>query len=176
MRGLIEAAIITGITAASAGCIAVAESAAPGTPAGQAEAQRLNQLPPVRPPAGNHIVEDHSGRKQVGKASYYSHRFEGRHTATGKRFDPHASVAASKTLPLGTTAKVTNQETGKSSVVDIQDRGPYVPGRILDVSPKTAQDIGISKKDGVAPVEIAPVAVPQTDGAVKAGAGAAEPR
>jgi rare lipoprotein A len=175
MRGSIEAVIVIGITLACAGPGTAAEVAAPGTPAGQAEARKLNQLPPVRPPSGKNVVEDHSGRKQVGKASYYSQRFKGRRTATGKPFSPHEAVAASKSLPLGTTAKVTNQETGKSAVVSVEDRGPHVPGRILDVSPKTADDIGISKKEGVAPVEIAPVAVPQKDGTVKAGAGAAEP-
>jgi rare lipoprotein A len=175
MRGLIGTAIVTSIALASIGPIHAAENAAPGTPEGQAEAQRLEQLPPVRPPAGNHIVEDHSGRKQVGKASYYSQKFDGRRTASGKPFNPQQNVAASKTLPLGTTAKVTNQETGKSATVAVEDRGPYVPGRILDVSPKAAQDLGITKHDGVAPVQIAPVAVPQKDGTVKAGAGAAEP-
>jgi rare lipoprotein A len=176
MRGLIQAAVVTGIALASAGPSIAAEVAAPGTPAGKAEARRLDQLPPVRPPAGRKVVEDRSGRKQVGQASYYSHRLEGRRTATGKRFNPHESIAASKSLPLGTTAKVTNQDTGKSSTVSIEDRGPHAAGRILDVSPKTAQDIGMSRKAGVAPVEVAPVAVPQKDGTVKAGAGAAEPR
>ena len=54
----------------------------------------------------------------------------------------------------------------------IRDRGPYVPGRIIDLSPATAEEIGITRKDGVAPVEVAPIAVPQPDGSVKPGVGA----
>ena len=175
MRGLLGAATVVAIALASTGASNAAEVPAPGTPAGQAEARKLDQLPPVRPPSSGHVAEDRSGRKQVGKASYYSQHFAGRPTASGKRFNPREPIAASKSLPLGTTAKVTNQETGKSAMISVEDRGPHAPGRILDVSPKTAEDIGISKKEGIAPVEIAPVAVPQKDGTVKAGAGAAEP-
>ena len=115
---------------------------------------------------------DHSGKKRVGKASFYAGFFAGRKMADGKRMDPHDDNAASKTLPLGTKARVTNLETGKSAVVTIQDRGPYVPGRIVDLSPSTAQQIGITPKIGVAPVEVAPIEVPLPDGSTKAGDGA----
>ncbi|HXD40172.1 MAG TPA: septal ring lytic transglycosylase RlpA family protein, partial [Ramlibacter sp.] len=73
---------------------------------------------------------------------------------------------------LGTRAKVTNLETGQSTAVTIQDRGPYVRGRIVDLSPRTAHEIGISRKDGVARVEVAPITVPQRDGRTKSGDGA----
>ncbi|MEP7056938.1 MAG: septal ring lytic transglycosylase RlpA family protein [Caldimonas sp.] len=96
--------------------------------------------------------------------------------ADGQRMDPHDDNAASKTLPLGTTAKVTNLETGQSATVTIQDRGPYVKGRIVDLSPSTAGKIGITKGEGVAKVEVAPIAVPQPDGSVKAGVAVQEPR
>jgi len=115
---------------------------------------------------------DRSGKKRVGKASFYARQFHGRKMADGNRMDPHDDNAASKTLPLGTRAKVTNLETGKSAEVTIQDRGPYVPGRIVDLSPSTAQQIGITPKIGVAPVEVAPITVPLPDGGVKLGAGA----
>ncbi len=117
---------------------------------------------------------DLTGRKQVGKASFYAHWFAGRKMADGTRMDPRDDNAASKTLPLGTTAKVTNLETGQSATVTIQDRGPYVKGRIVDLSPSTARKIGITKEDGVAPVEVAPIVVPQLDGSKKAGAAIAE--
>ena len=116
---------------------------------------------------------DHSGKKRVGKASFYAGFFAGRKMADGNRMDPHDDNAASKTLPLGTKARVTNLDTGKSAVVTIQDRGPYVPGRIVDLSPSTAHEIGITPKVGVAPVEVAPIAVPLPDGSVKPGEGAA---
>jgi len=103
---------------------------------------------------------DRSGRKRVGTASVYSHRFAGRKMADGTRMDPHDDNAASKTLPLGTEAKVTNLKTGKSATVTIQDRGPYVKGRIVDLSPATADKIGITPTEGVAKVEVAPLVVP----------------
>ena len=65
-----------------------------------------------------------------------------------------------RTLPLGTEARVTNLETGKSATVTIQDRGPYVKGRIVDLSPATAEKIGITPREGVARVEVAPIALP----------------
>ncbi len=115
---------------------------------------------------------DHSGRKQVGQASFYARKFAGRKMADGTRMDPTDDNAASKSLPLGTVAKVTNLETGQSAVVTIQDRGPYVPGRIVDLSPATAGQIGLTPRDGIAPVEVAPISVPMPDGSVKRGAGA----
>ena len=98
--------------------------------------------------------------RQVGKASFYADRFAGRKMANGKPMDPNDSNAASRTLPLGTKARVTNLDTGRSAVVTIEDRGPYVDGRIVDLSPATAQQIGLQKKQGVAPVEVVPLQVP----------------
>jgi rare lipoprotein A len=112
---------------------------------------------------------DLSGRKRTGKASYYAQKFAGRTMADGTGMDPHGDNAASKTLPLGTTAKVTNLETGKSAVVTIQDRGPFVKGRIIDVSPATAHAIGLDRQDGVADVAVTPISVPLPDGRVKQG-------
>lgn len=117
---------------------------------------------------------DRSGRERTGKASFYAKRFNGRTMADGTPMDPKDDNAASKTLPLGTTAKVTNVETGKSAVVTIQDRGPYVDGRIVDLSPSTAREIGITPKNGVADVKVEPIAVPMPDGSVKPGAAASE--
>ena len=95
--------------------------------------------------------------------------------ADGTPMDPQGDNAASRTLPLGTTAKVTNVETGKTAVVTIEDRGPYVDGRLVDLSPATANKIGITPKKGVAKVVVAPIAVPLPDGKVKEGAAAHEP-
>ncbi len=115
-------------------------------------------------------VLDHSGKARRGKASYYARKFHGRKMADGTRMDANANVAASKTLPLGTTAKVTNVENGKSATVEIRDRGPYVDGRIVDVSPKVAEKLDM-KEDGVTDVVVKPILVPQPDGHVKPGAG-----
>ena len=142
------------------------------SPAAQAAAQKLAAEPPVAPP-GNQLRDDHSGRKESGVASIYAHAFDGRTMADGQRYEPQGTAAASKTLPLGTVAKVTNLQTGQSTEVTIKDRGPFVDGRVVDLSPHTATAIGLSREQGVTPVIVAPVSVPQTDGSVKAGAGAA---
>jgi len=113
---------------------------------------------------------DRSGKKRVGKASFYAHMFAGRKMADGKIMDPQHDNAASRTLPLGTTAKVTSLATGKSAFVTIQDRGPYVGGRIVDLSPSTAREIGLSHRQGITRVEVSPLAVPLPDGRVKLGA------
>jgi rare lipoprotein A len=118
-------------------------------------------------------AEDRSGRTERGKASYYAEKFNGHKMADGRRFSPRSDAAASKTLPLGTTAKVVNLENGKSANVQVEDRGPYARGRVMDVSPKIAQSLDIGRA-GVAPVEVKPIAVPESDGKVKLGAGAAE--
>ncbi len=92
--------------------------------------------------------------KLHGHASYYADHFQGKKTATGETFSQDKLTAASKTLPLGSKAVVRNPETGKSVEVTVNDRGPYVGGRIIDLSKKAASQIGIDKKDGVAPVEV----------------------
>lgn len=123
--------------------------------------------------AANNASLDRTGKTRKGTASYYGKNFYSKKMADGTPMNPQSNVAASKTLPIGTTAKVTNLETGASAVVEIRDRGPYVANRIVDVSPKTADKLGL-KKDGTAPVEVKPVEVPQADGSVKPGAGAKE--
>jgi rare lipoprotein A len=141
----------------------------PDSPAARQEAENLAKLPPLVP-FGR---VDHSGRKQKGRASYYAHHFTNRKMADGSRFNPNSNAAASKTLPLGTVAKVTNQQNGRTAVVKVEDRGPHAGGRVVDVAPKVADQLGM-KKAGVTQVVVAPIAVPQPDGVVKLGAGAAE--
>jgi rare lipoprotein A len=119
---------------------------------------------------------DRTGAKRFGKASFYAKFFAGKKMADGNVMDPQTNNAASRTLPLGTTAKVTNLETGQSAVVTIQDRGPYVDGRIVDLSPATAQQIGITKREGIAKVAVTPIAVPMPDGKIKLGAAANDPQ
>src|ERR1700677_273869 len=116
-----------------------------------------------------------SGHKRVGKASTYAKRLAGHKMADGAPMLPEGDNAASKTLPIGTTAKVTNVATGASAIVKIEDRGPYVKGRIVDLSPATAQKIGVDSKDGVAKVSVEPITVPLPNGDVKPGVAAHEP-
>jgi rare lipoprotein A len=117
---------------------------------------------------------DLSGCERTGIASFYAEKFTGREMADGTRMDPNADNAASRTLPLGTTAKVTNLETGQSAEVTIQDRGPYVEGRIIDLSPATAREIGLDREDGITTVVIEPIEVPLPDGNVKQGGAAGD--
>jgi rare lipoprotein A len=92
--------------------------------------------------------------EQVGEASFYGTGFHGRPTASGTRFNRHGLTAAHPTLPLGTRAQVTNLESGKTVRVQITDRGPYAKGRDLDLSQAAAARIGLTPKNGEAPVKI----------------------
>lgn len=116
--------------------------------------------------------QDRTGKERLGKASFYAKSFSGKKMADGNIMDPRENNAASRTLPLGTIAKVTNLETGKSAIVKIEDRGPYVDGRIVDLSPATAQNIGITRRQGIARVAVAPITVPLPGGSMKLGSGA----
>jgi rare lipoprotein A len=122
-------------------------------------------------PATDKPKADLSGRARTGIASFYAKFFGGRTMADGTPMDLQGNNAASRTLPLGTTARVTNLETGQSATVTIRDRGPYVKGRIVDLSPATARQIGISKGQGLAKVEVAPLRVPLPDGTHRIGEG-----
>jgi rare lipoprotein A len=90
----------------------------------------------------------------TGKASFYSH---GTRTASGARYDPGAMTAAHKTLPFGSRLRVTNLANQRSVLVTVNDRGPFVGGRILDLSAGAADVIGM-RQSGVAQVRIDRVA------------------
>ncbi len=79
----------------------------------------------------------------IGVASYYGRRFHGRLTANGERFNMQAMTAAHKTLPFGSRVRVTNPSNGRSVTVRINDRGPFIPGRVLDLSRGAAERIGM---------------------------------
>ena len=91
---------------------------------------------------------------QHGKASWYSVRTNsGTRTASGERLSNEAATAAHKTLPLGTKVRVTNEANGKSEVVTITDRGPYIKGRIIDLTIGAAERLGFRSR-GVATVKV----------------------
>lgn len=162
-------ALLLGVVAVvAAGCKPRAGAGQIAAPPGEEPAQAAT----ARPQA------DLTGRTRVGNASFYAKTLAGRQMADGNKMDPGGDNAASMTLPLGTTAQVTNIETGQSAVVTIQDRGPYSKGRIVDLSPSTARKIGITRDKGIANVEVAPITVPLPDGSTRRGAAASdtEPR
>jgi len=78
----------------------------------------------------------------TGKASWYGDKFHGKKTASGDKYDMNEYTAAHKTLPFGTKVKITNQRNGKSVVVEINDRGPYVKSRQFDLSKAAFETIG----------------------------------
>ncbi|MDB5410616.1 MAG: septal ring lytic transglycosylase RlpA family protein [Rhodospirillales bacterium] len=110
--------------------------------------------PPVTAPQATYT--------ETGRASWYGAEHAGGKTASGAIFDPAKSTAAHRTLPLRTVARITNTENGRSVKVVINDRGPYVKGRILDLSARAAKQLGVGK-NGVALVKIEVMAEDQAE-------------
>lgn len=109
-------------------------------------------------PAGNYSPDPRAGEEwETGIASFYGPREQGRDTASGEKFDYHKMTAAHRLLPLGTKIKVTDLKTGKTVDVTINDRGPFWPNRLLDLSWGAAKKIG---DDGLDPVRIKIVSLP----------------
>ena len=106
--------------------------------------------PPVPPVAG---------REEVGMASWYGAPHHGRRTASGEVYDMHQLTAAHKTLPFGTRVLVTNRDTSQSAEVRVNDRGPFVEGRILDVSYAAARLLG-AVGPGIIPVSVRILSLP----------------
>jgi rare lipoprotein A len=106
------------------------------------------------PSAGDAAGVAGGGREiERGVASWYGERHHGRRTASGEAFDMNALTAAHKTLPFGTRVRVFNPASGQAVVVRINDRGPFTPGRVIDLSRAGAERIGLIRA-GVAPVVI----------------------
>jgi rare lipoprotein A len=99
------------------------------------------------------------GDEQRGLASWYGKPYHGRPTASGEIFDMHRVSAAHRTLPLGSVVTVTNLQNGRSLKVRINDRGPFVDGRIIDLSYKAAKKLGMVRA-GVVPVKLVVRSVP----------------
>jgi rare lipoprotein A len=112
-------------------------------------------LPALLALAGTLPTRAEAFEPQRGVAAVYdAQRFTGRPMANGRPFHPDHAVAAHPHLPLGTRAEVTNLRNGRSTTVTISDRGPFTGGRILDLSPRSAREIGMN--GGLAQVEIRP--------------------
>jgi rare lipoprotein A len=97
-----------------------------------------------------------TGWRQLGDASYYGPQFAGRTMANGRRFDPGSTSVAHRTLPFGTTVLVQNLANGRAVTATVEDRGPFVRGRIIDLSPRLAERLGMLVQ-GVVPVEVTPI-------------------
>jgi len=109
---------------------------------------------PAAPPAGPEATVEQPRFTQVGVASIYARKFDGKRTAEGERFDWRALTAAHRHLPFNTIVRVTNMDTGKTVKVRINDRGPYVKHRVIDISPAAGSLLGIQEV-GIARVRLA---------------------
>lgn len=105
-------------------------------------------------------------RAETGIASWYGHPYHGRRTASGARYNMHADTCAHKTLPFGTLVRVTNRRNGRSVNCYVTDRGPFVRGRIVDVSKSGANALRLN---GTAPVSLSVISIPHGRCAIQRG-------
>ncbi len=125
-------------------------AAAQAQPSSKSQSPKDASVPPIaveRTDEGEPVIV------HEGEASFYGGSFHGKKTASGERFDQNKPTAASRELPLGSKVTVTNQDNGKSVDVIVNDRGPYVDGRVIDLSKKAAKQLDMIE-DGVAPVRV----------------------
>jgi len=141
----------------SIGCAAKRQvSAAPPVPAASTAPSASSSNPSATPPARHPKtppVPAPVGYSEEGSASWYGKPFDGRRASDGEIYDMYKLTAAHRTLPFDTMVRVTNLNNGKSTVVRITDRGPFVEGRIIDLSLAAAREIG-SVGPGVVPVRL----------------------
>jgi len=182
----VRGALILGLFSLLAACSTVGGAGVRGTVAGRGE----DHPPVVKDPApivsGTMRPYQVRGRwytpkeqpdyEEVGMASWYGDAFNGRPTSTGERFDMHALTAAHKTLPLPGLVEVTNLENGRRLVVRINDRGPFVDSRIIDLSREAASELGMLSQ-GVGRVRVRYLGrAPQQGGGTLLRASAPTPR
>ena len=179
------------LLAVTAGCSTPAPAPSPGVDGAPARPPDVSQVPDAVPRAeprstrGNppfyevmgqryYVKKSAAGYRERGIASWYGTKFHGRETSSGERYDMYAMTAAHKTLPLPTYVRVTHLGNGRSIVVRVNDRGPFVGDRIIDLSYAAAVRLGMHN-EGTALVEVEVVG-PQEPGAAAtvAGAGAGE--
>ena len=124
-------------------------------PSGQPQTTRLpaTQRPYTVNGKRYEPLSSHQGFEQEGIASSYGRDFHGRTTSNGEQFDMNAMTAAHKTLPMGVYVRVQHKRNGKEVVVRINDRGPFVGDRIIDLSESAAERLGMLQ-EGVAPVKV----------------------
>lgn len=121
------------------------------------------------------VMDSANGYRDTGVASWYGRDFHGKSTSSGERYDMFAMTAAHKTLPLPTYVEVTNQRNGKSVIVKVNDRGPFVDDRIIDLSYAAALELDMVRA-GTAPVFVRALGAPATMPAVTATDAAGEQR
>jgi rare lipoprotein A len=170
MRTVVAALMVIVIAFWFGGC-AKKVPTAPLPPPAAPKAPPATTLPPTSRPYNvlgkwYYPLPDARGFRETGIASWYGKPFHGRKTANGEIYDMYAESAAHKTLPLGTVVRVRNLLNGKEMDIRVNDRGPFVEGRIIDLSYACAQKLEVAGP-GTAPVEI--IAIGTTDTAAQSG-------
>ena len=176
MRHLSAWLYVAMAAALAAGCASnqVEAPAAPNRIARGADAGRSDRgNPPFYEVFGKryYVLDSSAGYRERGIASWYGREFQGKPTSGGERYDMHDMTAAHKTLPIPTWVEVTNLENGRSVVVKVNDRGPFVDHRIIDLSYRAAQDLDMIRT-GTARVQVraldSPNSAPETTTAASA--------
>ncbi len=159
LRAAACAGLAVGLALSLAPLFSGCATPAPAPPA------RLGGTAPYRINGKTYVpLADWLGYEEVGLASWYGYAHDGKETASGERFDADGGrTAAHKTLPFNVCAEVENLRNGKSVLVRINDRGPFTPGRVIDLSRAAASKIGLMKV-GVARVRVEAVGVADTNG------------
>ena len=136
----LSALLACGVAAAASSLDAVSPKSGSPSPSSSVKSIRSEKAKPAKRTSAK------SGKVQVGTASWYGKQFHGRQTASGDTYDMFQFTAAHRTLPLGTLVKVTNLRNGKWVIVKVNDRGPYVGHRVMDVSYGAAQMMGFRQR------------------------------
>lgn len=135
----LSAFLVCGVASAASSLDAVSPKSGSSSPTIPVKSIRTEKAKPSQAAAK-------AGKVQVGTASWYGKQFHGRQTASGDTYDMFQFTAAHRTLPLGTLVKVTNLRNGKWVIVKVNDRGPYVGHRVMDVSYGAAQMMGFRQR------------------------------
>ena len=162
LKGVIRAAAVAAATATLAACASVPGMGGPGSGGGRPRIPVVTDPAPIVPGTMRPYqvrgrwyrpMSDARGYDETGLASWYGDQFNGRPTSTGERFDMHGLSAAHKTLPLPALVEVTNEANGRSIVVRVNDRGPFVDSRIIDLSRGAAEQLDLLSR-GVGEVRV----------------------
>ena len=134
-------------------CLLLVSACGPKRPESSRPVSRPSQKPYTVDGRRYEPLSTHEGFVQRGIASWYGRDFHGKRTSNGEVYDMHAMTAAHKTLPLGVFVKVENVDNGREAIVRVNDRGPFVKGRIIDLSYAAAKKLGVDLA-GTAPVRV----------------------
>lgn len=143
-----------GALAIVAACLSACAVPPPNNVATQPGSSTARLMPPIPPKKPIKAARKVPSFTQIGIASWYRRTPGHRRTASGQLLNDHALTAAHRTLPLGTIVRVTNLDNGATVKVRINDRGPFVHGRVIDLSPEAAKLLAM-KRAGLAPVRVA---------------------